>query len=208
MSLYAYDREAALFCGGIVAGTDEVGRGPLAGPVVAAAVILDLDKPIEGVNDSKKLSAKKRETLYDLILENAAAWCIAECSPAEIDSINILQASLLAMRKAVDGLNHEWKLLLIDGNKTIPYFSIEQQRTVVKGDGTSAAIAAASIIAKVHRDRLMMQLHDAYPVYGFADHMGYPTAVHRAKLIEHGMSPVHRRTFCGNILARTEIDLF
>ncbi len=208
MSLYAYDREAAILCKGVVAGTDEVGRGPLAGPVVAAAVILDMSRPIEGINDSKKLSAKRRDELAIIIREQAVAWCIAECSPAEIDRLNILQASLLAMRKAVEGLGSEWQLLLIDGNKTIPYFAEGMQRTVVKGDATSAAIAAASIIAKVYRDELMLRLHEEYPVYGFADHMGYPTAVHRSQLIAHGMSPVHRRSFCANILARTELDLF
>jgi len=185
---------ALLWLEGLVAGVDEAGRGPLAGPVVAAAVILDLTRPIEGLNDSKKLSEKARERLAIEIREKALAWSIAEASPAEIDRINILQATFLAMRRAVDGLTIPPDSARIDGNKVPPGLTCPAE-AVVKGDGKIAAIAAASILAKTHRDALMRSLADEYPQYGFEKHMGYPTAAHFAALAAHGASPVHRRSF-------------
>ncbi|HNJ75412.1 MAG TPA: ribonuclease HII [Azospira sp.] len=185
---------ALLWLEGLVAGVDEAGRGPLAGPVVAAAVILDLTRPIEGLNDSKKLSEKARERLAIEIREKALAWAIAEASPAEIDRINILQATFLAMRRAVEALATIPESACIDGNKVPPGLACPAE-AVVKGDGKIAAIAAASILAKTHRDALMRALADEYPQYGFDQHMGYPTPAHFAALAAHGASPVHRRSF-------------
>ncbi|TXG93403.1 MAG: ribonuclease HII [Rhodocyclaceae bacterium] len=185
---------ALLWLEGLVAGVDEAGRGPLAGPVVAAAVILDLTRPIEGLNDSKKLSEKARERLAIEIREKALAWAIAEASPAEIDRINILQATFLAMRRAVEALATTPESACIDGNKVPPGLACPAE-AVVKGDGKIAAIAAASILAKTHRDALMRALADEYPQYGFDQHMGYPTPAHFAALAAHGASPVHRRSF-------------
>jgi len=178
---------------GLVCGIDEAGRGPLAGPVVAAAVILDARAPIPGLNDSKKLSEKKRDVLAELIKSQALAWAVEEASVAEIDEINILQATLLAMRRAVEALQPAADSALVDGNKC-PRLNIPVQ-AVVKGDGSIAPIAAASILAKTHRDRIMLGLHTEFPHYGFDRHMGYPTAAHFAALREHGASPVHRRSF-------------
>lgn len=178
---------------GLVCGIDEAGRGPLAGPVVAAAVILDPARPIAGLNDSKKLSEKKRQALADQIRNQAVAWAIAEASVEEIDQINILQATLLAMRRAVEALAPAAESALVDGNKC-PRLVIPVQ-SVVKGDGSVAPIAAASILAKTWRDQMMLALHADYPQYGFDRHMGYPTAVHFAALRAHGASPVHRRSF-------------
>lgn len=178
---------------GIVCGVDEAGRGPLAGPVVAAAVILDPDHPISGLNDSKKLSAKRREALATEIRLKALAWAVAEASVDEIDHINILQASLLAMQRAVDALSINPILALIDGNRC-PKLSCPAE-AIIGGDGKVASIAAASILAKTVRDAGMLELHDRYPVYGFARHKGYPTAEHLAALREHGVSPVHRRSY-------------
>ncbi len=178
---------------GLICGVDEAGRGPLAGPVVAAAVILDPKKPILGLNDSKKLSAKRREALAIEIRAKALAWAVAEASVEEIDCINILQASLLAMRRAVEALHITPERALIDGNRC-PDLSCSAE-AVIGGDGKFAAIAAASILAKTVRDEGMLQLHRTFPEYGFERHMGYPTAQHLAALNEHGVSPVHRRTF-------------
>ncbi|MBS1228749.1 MAG: ribonuclease [Proteobacteria bacterium] len=178
---------------GLACGVDEAGRGPLAGPVVAAAVILDPARPIEGLNDSKKLSAKRREALAVEIRSKALAWAVAEASVDEIDRINILQASLLAMRRAVDALAVEPSHALIDGNRC-PQLSCPAQ-AIIGGDGLVASIAAASILAKTHRDAGMLELHALYPQYGFDRHMGYPTAVHLKALAEHGVSPVHRRSY-------------
>lgn len=178
---------------GLICGVDEAGRGPLAGPVVAAAVILDPKKPILGLNDSKKLSAKRREALAIEIRTKALAWAVAEASVEEIDCINILQASLLAMRRAVEALHITPERALIDGNRC-PDLSCPSE-ALIGGDGKVAAIAAASILAKTVRDEGMLQLHQAFPEYGFDRHMGYPTAQHLAALMEHGVSPVHRRTF-------------
>lgn len=177
-----------------VAGVDEAGRGPLAGPVVAAAVILDPARPIVGLNDSKKLSEAARERLAVEIREKALAWAVAEASAVEIDRINILQATFLAMRRAVDGLAVAPERAQIDGNKVPPGLPCAGE-AVVKGDGKVAAIAAASILAKTHRDALMRELAQIHPEYGFERHMGYPTPAHFAALQAHGPCPAHRRSF-------------
>lgn len=177
----------------LTAGVDEVGRGPLVGSVVAAAVILDPDKPIIGLNDSKKLTEKKRESLYQEINDKALAVCVAEATSVEIDQINILKASLLAMKRAVEGLKVVPTYLLIDGNQ--PVDSKIEQQSVIKGDSKVDAIAAASIIAKVVRDRQMKELDQLYPEYGFAKHKGYPTKAHFEKLQQLGPIDEHRRSF-------------
>lgn len=182
-----------LLLDGLVCGIDEAGRGPLAGPVTAAAVILDPARPIEGLNDSKKLSEKRREALAIEIKEKALAWAIAEASPAEIDQINILQATFLAMQRAVAALGVPAERAVVDGNRC-PKLAIPVE-AVVKGDGKIAAIAAASILAKTDRDGKLRELHTVYPHYGFDRHMGYPTAAHFAALQEHGPCPAHRRSF-------------
>jgi ribonuclease HII len=174
-------------------GVDEAGRGPLAGPVTAAAVMLDPEKPIHGLRDSKKLSAAARERLAEEIRERAAAWCVAEASVAEIDQLNILHATMLAMQRAVAGLGRAPDEVWVDGNRC-PNWSWRSQ-AVVKGDDKVAAIAAASFLAKTVRDRFMCRLHDEYPAYGFAQHMGYGTAAHLAALQAHGACPQHRRSF-------------
>ena len=176
-----------------VCGLDEAGRGPLCGPVVAAAVILPLGLEIEGLNDSKKLTEKKREALFEVIKEKAIAYAISEASPAEIDEINILNASMLAMRRAVEALPVTADFALIDGNCSRG-FNIPTE-TVVKGDAKSYSIAAASILAKVTRDRQCEELDKAYPEYGIAKHKGYPTKEHMDAVREHGPSPIHRRSF-------------
>jgi ribonuclease HII len=177
----------------LICGVDEAGRGPLAGPVSAAAVILDEANPIAGLADSKKLSERKRDLLAPVIRERALAWAVAWAEPAEIDSINILQATLLAMRRAVEALPLRPGQVLVDG-LYCPQTGIPSE-AIVKGDSKVAAISAASILAKTARDELMLQLHEQYPHYGFAEHKGYPTAMHLAALREHGVSPVHRRSF-------------
>lgn len=177
-----------------VAGIDEAGRGPLAGSVVAAAVILDPAHPIDGLNDSKKLSEAARRRLAVEIREKALAWAVAEASAAEIDRINILQATFLAMRRAVEGLALAPMHARVDGNKVPPGLPCSGE-AVVKGDGKVAAIAAASILAKTYRDASMRELALAYPQYGFERHMGYPTAAHLAALRTHGPCPQHRRSF-------------
>jgi ribonuclease HII len=178
---------------GLICGIDEAGRGPLAGSVVAAAVILDPARPISGLNDSKKLSEKKRLLLADLIRERAIAWSVASASVEEIDRLNILHATMLAMQRAVAGLSIVPEGALVDGNRC-PQLAMPVE-AVVKGDGKIASIAAASILAKTVRDAEMLSLHEAYPMYGFDRHMGYPTAAHFAALQAHGASPVHRRSF-------------
>lgn len=178
---------------GLVCGVDEAGRGPLAGPVVAAAVILDPARPIAGLNDSKKLSARKRDALAIEIREKALAWAVAEASLEEIDKLNILHASMLAMQRAVAALPVAPTAALIDGNRC-PQLPMPAE-AVVQGDGKIASIAAASILAKTVRDAGMLLLHAQWPQYGFDRHMGYPTPVHLAALAEHGVSPVHRRSF-------------
>ena len=178
---------------GLVAGVDEAGRGPLAGPVVAAAVILDERNPIKGLADSKKLTAKRREKLFDEIRAKALCCSIAEASVEEIDRLNILQATLLAMRRAVEGLRLKPKLVLVDGNR-IPVLEMLAE-AIVKGDSRVPAISAASILAKVHRDRWCAELDLKYPQYGFAGHKGYGTLAHMVALREHGACPQHRMSF-------------
>lgn len=178
---------------GLVAGVDEAGRGPLAGPVVAAAVILDDRHPIYGLADSKKLSAKRREALFDEIRAKALCCSIAQASVEEIDTLNILQATLLAMRRAVLGLRLPPKLVLVDGNR-LPVLEIRSE-AIVKGDEKVPAISAASILAKVTRDRWCNQYHTEFPQYGFDQHKGYGTAEHLAALRQHGACPQHRKTF-------------
>lgn len=177
-----------------IAGTDEAGRGPLVGSVVAAAVILDPNNPIEGLNDSKKLTEKKREKLFIEIQGKALAWAIAESSAAEIDEINILQASLLAMRRAVEALSIQPDHVLIDGNKLVQGLSMSCE-AVIGGDALHAEISAASILAKVTRDREMVALDAKYPQYGFAKHKGYPTKAHFEAIAQYGVIAEHRRSF-------------
>ena len=205
--LFTFDKDIERTKAVVVVGTDEAGRGPLAGPVVAAAVRLDLENPITGVNDSKKVSPAARERLYEEITRRALAWAVGIASMQEIDRYNILQASLLAMKRALDQLSEGWSLVLVDGNKTIPGIVPEKQLTIVKGDAQSASIAAASILAKVTRDRIMEQYDEQYPVYGFKVHKGYPTALHRSQIVRHGLCPIHRRSFCGNIVQQTSLLL-
>ena len=180
-----------------ICGVDEAGRGPLVGAVVAGAVVLDPNNPIEGLKDSKKLTPAKREFLYEQIMEKAKAWGVGEASPTEIDEVNILQATMLAMRRAIEDLTTRlgnWPdKALIDGNRC-PELPIAAE-AIVKGDSKEPAISAASIIAKVTRDRQMQLLHERYPVYGFAQHMGYPTEAHFAALKQYGACDQHRRSF-------------
>jgi ribonuclease HII len=177
----------------IVCGVDEAGRGPLAGAVFAAAVILDPAYPIDGLRDSKKLSEARRDKLAEQIKSHALAWSIAQCSEAEIDALNILQATMLAMRRAVEGLKLAPTLALIDGNRC-PVMSIRSE-AIIKGDDKVAAISAASILAKTARDACLMQLHLQFPQYAFDQHKGYPTALHLERLRLHGVSPVHRKSY-------------
>jgi ribonuclease HII len=177
----------------LTAGVDEAGRGPLAGPVVAAAVVLDAERPVDGLRDSKRLSAGQRERLAALIRARARAWCVAAAHPEEIDRLNILHATHLAMQRAVAGLGMDPALVLVDGNRA-PAFGLPT-RTVVGGDALVPAISAASILAKVARDALMVRLALEYPGYGFEIHKGYPTAAHRAALERLGPSAIHRRSF-------------
>lgn len=180
-----------------ICGADEAGRGPLAGPVFAAAVILPKDSVIEGLNDSKKLSEKKREALFDVIIEKAVAYQICSVNEEQIDRINILEASLLAMKMAVEGLKVQPDAAYIDGNR-VPQLAIPAV-PVVKGDGCSASIAAASILAKVARDRFMLELDRQFPQYGFAKHKGYPTKEHYSRIGQYGVSPAHRKSFLKNL---------
>ncbi|WP_443111569.1 ribonuclease HII [Burkholderia sp. FERM BP-3421] len=176
-----------------VCGVDEAGRGPLAGPVVAAAVILDPARPIDGLDDSKALSAKKRERLYELIVANAQSYCVASASVEEIDTLNILHATMLAMKRAVEGLAVRPTLAQIDGNRC-PTLSVRSE-AIIGGDALVPSISAASILAKVTRDRMLVELHARFPMYGFDAHAGYGTAKHLAALREHGPCEAHRRTF-------------
>ncbi|MGL5466966.1 MAG: ribonuclease HII [Shewanella sp.] len=192
------DADIAMFSTSLVAGVDEVGRGPLVGDVVTAAVILDPNRPIWGLNDSKKLSEKRREALFDEICEKALSFHVGRASPAEIDDLNILHATMLAMQRAVAGLARAPELVLVDGNRS-PAFNHAGQRlsshSIVKGDGLIASISAASIIAKVTRDREMDVLDAAYPQYGFAKHKGYPTKAHFEAIAEHGVFDQYRKSF-------------
>lgn len=196
----------SVYQGILFAGCDEVGRGPLAGDVVAAAVILDPASPIEGLDDSKKLTEKKRELLFVEIQQKAKSWCIARASVEEIDRLNILQASLLAMTRAVEGLHIQPEHVLVDGNKLPKWKYISE--AVVKGDSRVAAISAASILAKVVRDREMIEWDKHYPGYGFADHKGYPTAMHMSALGKLGITPIHRRSFAPVRNKIEQISLF
>ncbi|WP_334187164.1 ribonuclease HII [Noviherbaspirillum sp.] len=179
--------------GELMCGVDEAGRGPLAGPVFAAAVILDPAKPILGLRDSKKLSEARRDALAILIKRDALAWSIAQCSEQEIDTLNILHATMLAMRRAVEGLKIVPSLALIDGNRC-PVMPIRSE-AIIKGDDKVAAISAASILAKTARDSALMTLHEQYPHYAFDRHKGYPTALHLERLRMHGVSPAHRKSY-------------
>jgi ribonuclease HII len=193
MSLFAYDQSVREEGYPILCGVDEAGRGPLAGPVYAAAVILPPQVDLPQLRDSKKLTPKKRDQLFDQIREIATAWCIADASVEEIEALNILQAAMLAMKRAVEGLAVPPDLVLVDGNQ-LPGTGTKE-RLVVGGDDTSACIAAASILAKVARDRKMLELDTAYPGYEFGKHKGYPTKLHYQKLKELGSCPVHRESF-------------
>ena len=195
---YEYEAKASALGYVNICGVDEAGRGPLAGPVYAAAVILPQGLVIEGLNDSKKLSEKKRELLYDKVIESAVAWSVGVATEQEIDEVNILQATYLAMKRAVEGLSVKADFALIDGNR-MPPLDIAGE-TVIKGDSLSMSIAAASIIAKVTRDRFMLELDEKYPEYLFAKHKGYGTALHYEMIEKHGISPVHRRSFLKKLL--------
>lgn len=192
MELFEFDKK--LRNGRIICGVDEAGRGPLAGDVYAAAVIFDEDTVIEGINDSKKLSEKKREKLFDIVTEKAEAYCIAAASVEEIEEINILNAAMLAMKRAIEGLEIKPQLALIDGNKS-PEIDDIQTETVVKGDAKSQSIAAASILAKVARDRYMKEMDKEYPQYQFSKHKGYGTKLHYEMIKKYGISPIHRPSF-------------
>ncbi|MBD5138644.1 MAG: ribonuclease HII [Ruminococcus sp.] len=197
MTLFEYDsavrNDAPVLCG-----VDEAGRGPLAGDVYAAAVVFDEGVFIDGLNDSKKLSEKKREALFDEIIEKARAYCVATATIEEIERLNILQATMLAMRRAVEGLGLTPDMAIIDGNH-LPELKCPAQ-TVVKGDGLSASIAAASVLAKVSRDRYMKKLAEEYPQYLFEKHKGYGTKLHNEMILRYGPSPVHRMSFLKKLL--------
>ena len=213
-ALWAHDA-AACPPGGLLIGIDEVGRGPLAGNVVAACVVLDLNETradgLRGLNDSKKLTAAKREALAPAIRAHARAWALGEATPAEIDEMNILQATFHAMRRALEGLGdviarHDGPvLLLVDGNQKLPGVDLPQQ-TLVGGDALSASIAAASVLAKVHRDAQMVEAERLYPGYGFAGHKGYGSLEHRTAIARLGLTPIHRTGFCRNIVDASSPD--
>lgn len=193
MDWFEFEKQAKADGYGTVCGVDEAGRGPLAGPVYAAAVILPDNCEIEGLNDSKKLSEKKREALFDVIKEKALAWCVASASVEEIEEHNILRATFIAMRRAVEGLEIQPELALVDGNQAPP-LGVDV-RTVIKGDAKSASIAAASILAKVSRDRYMLEIDEKVPQYCFKQHKGYGTKLHYEKIREFGISEYHRPSF-------------
>ena len=198
MNWIEYEQSAELKGYKAICGVDEAGRGPLAGPVCAAAVILPPNTIIDGVNDSKKLTEKKREALFDVIKENAVSYSIAYASVEEIESINILNATMLAMKRAVEGLDVKADYAMIDGNK-MPQLDIDGE-TIVKGDAKSMSIACASILAKVSRDRLLYEYAKEYPQYQFDKHKGYGTAAHREAIIKYGPCPYHRMSFLTKIL--------
>lgn len=198
MDWLAFENEARNNGYTAVCGIDEAGRGPLAGPVFAAAVILSPGTYIEGINDSKKLSEKRREALFGVIQEKAVSWSVGFATEQEIDSINILQATFLAMKRAMDGLAVRPDFALVDGNR-MPALGVSA-RTIIRGDALSESIAAASILAKVSRDRLMLEIDKLYPEYCFAKHKGYGTALHNEMILKYGPCPVHRRTFLKKLL--------
>lgn len=193
MDWYLHQKKAMESGYQLICGVDEAGRGPLAGPVCAAAVILPVDCEIEGLNDSKKLSEKRREALFEMIIEKAISYGIGWSDQEEIDQVNILQATFLAMSRAVSQLSPAAEFALIDGNR-MPFLNIPGE-AIVKGDGQCACIAAASILAKVSRDRLLIEMDRQYPEYGFAQHKGYGTKTHYAAIKQYGILPVHRRSF-------------
>lgn len=197
MNWIEYEQSAELKGYKAICGVDEAGRGPLAGPVCAAAVIVPPNTIIDGVNDSKKLTEKKRETLFDVIKETAVSYCIAYASVEEIESINILNATMLAMKRAVEGLEVKADYAMIDGNK-MPPIDIDGE-TIVKGDSKSMSIACASILAKVSRDRLLYEYAKEYPQYQFDKHKGYGTVAHREAILEYGPCPYHRMSFLKKI---------
>ncbi len=199
----AFDSQFRTKDGFLLCGVDEAGRGPFAGPVCAAAVILPPDLELEGLNDSKKVTEKKREKLFPIICENAVAYHIAFASVEEIEEYNILQATFLAMKRAVEGLGITPDRILIDGDKLPPHLPAPAQ-PLIKGDALSASVAAASILAKVSRDRLMYELDREYPQYGFAGHKGYGTKAHCEAILKHGILPCHRRSFLKKLLSRQE----
>lgn len=196
---YEYEKAAVSSGFNTICGVDEAGRGPLAGPVCAAAVILPEDTVIEGLDDSKKLSEKKRERLYDEIIERAVAYCVAYGTLEEIESVNILEATFIAMNRAIDGLKVKPDFAIIDGNRVPKGIKIPCA-TLVKGDSKSMSVAAASILAKVTRDRLMLTYDEKYPQYNFKKHKGYGTKEHTELLKQYGPSPIHRLSFLENIL--------
>lgn len=198
MNWIEYEQNAELKGYKAICGVDEAGRGPLAGPVCAAAVILPPDTVIDGVNDSKKLSEKKREALFDVIKETAVSYCVAYASVEEIESINILNATMLAMKRAVESLDVKADYAMIDGNK-MPPLDIDGE-TIIKGDAKSMSIACASILAKVSRDRILYEYAMEYPQYQFDKHKGYGTAVHREAILKYGPCPYHRMSFLKKIL--------
>jgi len=198
MDWFAFENAAVEKGYKVICGIDEAGRGPLAGPVFAAAVILPSNQMIEGVNDSKKLTEKKREFLFDIIKETAIGYSVGFATETEVDEINILQATFLAMKRAYDGLDVRTDFALVDGNR-MPHLGVDTQ-IIIKGDALSANIAAASILAKVSRDRLMYEIDKIYPQYQFAKHKGYGTALHIEMLKKYGPCPVHRKTFLKKIL--------
>lgn len=205
-ALWNHDR-SLLPAFGSLCGVDEAGRGPLAGNVVAACVVFDLSgKFLPGVNDSKQLKPEQREALFPLIQERCVAWSLGEATPEEIDRINILQATFLAMRRALAALVLEPSLILVDGSLGIPEIRFSQKK-LVGGDGLSASIAAASILAKVTRDRAMRKWHEHFPEYGFAQHKGYATEMHRTAISRHGLSPLHRRSFCRAFLEEAAVEV-
>ena len=205
--LYEFDRLIIETSNYVIAGVDEAGRGAFAGPVVAAAVCLDYGCHIDGINDSKKLSGQAREKAYGTIIECVTGWAVGVASPSEIDKFNILEATYLAMQRALDSLTCSWNFALIDGNRSVPYIPENKQKTIIGGDGCSAAIAAASIIAKVTRDRIMIQYHDRYPQYDFMSNKGYGTEQHRNSILSHGLTDLHRKSFCENLVLQTRLPL-
>ncbi len=200
MDWLLYENDALSKGYSVICGVDEAGRGPLAGPVYAAAVILPKGHIIEGVNDSKKLSEKKRDLLYDKIISECVCYSVGTASEKEIDEINILQATYLAMRRAVEGLEIKPDLALVDGNRVPPLDDGIAVETIVKGDGKSASVAAASIIAKVSRDRYMLEMAAKYPQYQFEKHKGYGTKLHYEMIEKYGISDIHRKSFLKKVL--------
>lgn len=199
MDWLLYENEALDSGCKIICGVDEAGRGPLAGPVYAAAVILPVGHIVEGVNDSKKLTEKKREILFDKIIDECVCYSIGTASEKEIDEINILQATYLAMKRAVDGLDIVPELALIDGNR-IPPLTSSKAKAIVKGDAKSASIACASILAKVSRDRYMLKMAEKYPEYQFEKHKGYGTKLHYEMIEKYGICEIHRKSFLKKVL--------